>query len=273
MAHATAADEHSDLKQVLLQAHSLLGLAMSLQGIGEPRHLTVRIAPDDPAVLAAAEELTAAAQHELVAVLPQQRMSPACLRVMNNSLNAVVKRGVRVRLLWSPDSVGLTRKSWFADAVTPEVELRVAECATEEIIVVDGNAAIVHGTQPDHNYAIILHQPVIASALQTLLDTIWKTACPAPRRLGRDADLPTARVLRCLASGQTDDTAAREMGISVRTYRRYVARIMQDLGATSRFQAGMIASRLGMLNGLPGVNGTNGMNGLAGLNRLNKAVV
>ncbi|WP_051386142.1 helix-turn-helix transcriptional regulator [Actinokineospora inagensis] len=234
------------LEQVLLQAHSLLELAMSRQEVGEPRHLTVRIAPTDQAVLAAAEELTASARHELIAVLPQRRMSPTCLQVMNGSLNAVVKRGVKVRLLWSPDSVGLTRESWFTDAVTPEVELRVATCSQEEIIIVDGASAIVHGAQPEHNYAIILHQPAIANALQTLLNSIWDTAAPAPRG-GETDEQPTARVLGCLARGQTDESAARELGVSVRTYRRYVARIMQDIGATSRFQAGVLAGQLGLV--------------------------
>ncbi|GAA1344255.1 helix-turn-helix transcriptional regulator [Saccharothrix algeriensis] len=246
MTQTALKDKSYELEQVLLQAHSLLELAMS-QEVGQPRHLTVRIAPTDQAVLAAAEELTASARHELVAVLPQRRMSPACLQVMNGSLNAVVKRGVKVRLLWSPDSVGITREPWFADAVTPEVELRVANCSREEIIIVDGNAAIVHGAQPDHDYAIILHQPAIANALQTLMNSIWDTAIPAPR--GRDGvdEAPTAKVLGCLASGQTDESAARELGVSVRTYRRYVARIMQDIGATSRFQAGVLAGRLGLV--------------------------
>ncbi|GGQ06375.1 helix-turn-helix transcriptional regulator [Streptosporangium pseudovulgare] len=251
MAETPLSSEPSDLAQVLRQAHSLLATAMSRSGVGEPQPLMVRIAPTDRSVLAAAEELTATAQRELVAVLPQQRMSPACLQVMNGSLKAVVRRGVRVRLLWSPDSVGITRKGWFAEAVTPEVELRVAECSREEIIIVDGNAAIVHGSRPDRDYAIILHQPIIAGALQTLLDTIWATASPAPRHLDMDDDRFTSHVLTYLAGGHTDEAAARELGVSVRTYRRYVARIMQDIGATSRFQAGVLAGRLGMLTSPP----------------------
>ncbi len=40
--------------------------------------------------------------------------------------------------------------------------------------------------------------------------------------------------------------AARELSVSVRTYRRYVAEMMSLLGADSRFQAGVRAAELGL---------------------------
>ncbi|GGW13183.1 hypothetical protein GCM10018980_71520 [Streptomyces capoamus] len=55
-------------------------------------------------------------------------------------------------------------------------------------------------------------------------------------------------VLRRLRDGFTDEVAARELGVPVRTYRRYVAEIMTLLGAESRFQAGVYAAALGMLS-------------------------
>ena len=39
------------------------------------------------------------------------------------------------------------------------------------------------------------------------------------------------------------------MQVSLRTYRRYVAEIMRELGANSRFQAGVRAVELGLLSG------------------------
>ncbi|OIJ87887.1 hypothetical protein BIV24_23915 [Streptomyces colonosanans] len=55
-------------------------------------------------------------------------------------------------------------------------------------------------------------------------------------------------VLRALGSGATDETAARELGMSLRTCRRRVAEPLDVLGASSRFQAGVRAGELG-LNG------------------------
>lgn len=41
--------------------------------------------------------------------------------------------------------------------------------------------------------------------------------------------------------GLTDEVAARRLGISLRTARRMMARIMERLGAHSRFEAGLRA--------------------------------
>ncbi|MFD4762809.1 hypothetical protein ACFWOJ_29325 [Streptomyces sp. NPDC058439] len=59
--------------------------------------------------------------------------------------------------------------------------------------------------------------------------------------LGRD-------LLRQLCSGSTDEAAARDLAVSLRTYRRYVADIMRDLDARSRFQVGVRAIEFGLVS-------------------------
>lgn len=54
-------------------------------------------------------------------------------------------------------------------------------------------------------------------------------------------------MLRLLSLGATDEFAAAQLGISVRTVRRMVAQIMNRLGARSRFQAGVKAADRGWL--------------------------
>ncbi len=46
---------------------------------------------------------------------------------------------------------------------------------------------------------------------------------------------------RMLSAGHTDEAASRQLGVSLRTYRRRVAELMAMLDATSRFQAGIRA--------------------------------
>ncbi|WP_144276673.1 response regulator transcription factor [Parenemella sanctibonifatiensis] len=46
-------------------------------------------------------------------------------------------------------------------------------------------------------------------------------------------------VAALLAEGLTDTAAARRLGITDRQFRRHVAQLMDELGATSRFQAGV----------------------------------
>ncbi|MFF3331839.1 hypothetical protein ACFYWX_20100 [Streptomyces sp. NPDC002888] len=56
-------------------------------------------------------------------------------------------------------------------------------------------------------------------------------------------------VLYALGSGMTDVTASRELGMSLRTYRRRVAELLVALGADSRVQAGVRAGELGLTRG------------------------
>jgi ATP/maltotriose-dependent transcriptional regulator MalT len=55
------------------------------------------------------------------------------------------------------------------------------------------------------------------------------------------------RVLALLAGGCTDETAARQVGVSVRHLRRRVARLMNHLQVTSRFSAGVAAAHRGWI--------------------------
>jgi DNA-binding CsgD family transcriptional regulator len=52
------------------------------------------------------------------------------------------------------------------------------------------------------------------------------------------------QVLQLLAQGCTDEAVARSLDVSLRTVRRVTADLMARLGARSRFQAGLKASRI-----------------------------
>lgn len=71
----------------------------------------------------------------------------------------------------------------------------------------------------------------------------WHSVCLGLSQPAADAtaELNDDEVVRALRSGQTDDVAARELGLSVRTYRRRVSELMRTLGARSRFEAGYLA--------------------------------
>jgi DNA-binding CsgD family transcriptional regulator len=95
---------------------------------------------------------------------------------------------------------------------------------------------------------ILVRQPAIVGALTLLFERYWEQATPLP-----DLDSRTPRVdirgslLRQLAAGAKDEQIARTLGLSLRTVRRRVADLMIELGADTRFQAGVEAVRRGWL--------------------------
>jgi DNA-binding MarR family transcriptional regulator/DNA-binding CsgD family transcriptional regulator len=64
---------------------------------------------------------------------------------------------------------------------------------------------------------------------------------------GHGLDAETRELLSLLAAGLTDTAIARAQGWSARTTQRRVQRLMSSLGATTRFQASLEASRRGWL--------------------------
>jgi DNA-binding NarL/FixJ family response regulator len=91
--------------------------------------------------------------------------------------------------------------------------------------------------------------PALVGAVYALFEAAWETATDLKAFLRGEQphlDAESRRVLRALGSGATDETAARELGMSLRTYRRRVAELLDALDAGSRFQAGVRAGELGL---------------------------
>jgi DNA-binding NarL/FixJ family response regulator len=92
----------------------------------------------------------------------------------------------------------------------------------------------------------------VVDTMTWLFHQAWQHADPLGEQ-GPDADDdgPWAeverRLLRLLADGETDESAARQLALSVRSERRIIASLMDRLGAVSRFQAGHRASLRGWL--------------------------
>lgn len=104
-----------------------------------------------------------------------------------------------------------------------------------------------HGDR--HRTYTMSAEPALVSGAYALFEAAWETATDLaaffdPDRPRIDAQART--VLHALGSGMTDMTAARELGMSLRTYRRRVAELLAALGADSRFQAGVRAGELGL---------------------------
>jgi DNA-binding NarL/FixJ family response regulator len=55
------------------------------------------------------------------------------------------------------------------------------------------------------------------------------------------------RVLALMAEGLTDDSIARALGVSRRTVQTEVTALADELGARTRFQIALLASRRGLI--------------------------
>ncbi|MEU9113888.1 DNA-binding response regulator [Streptomyces sp. NPDC048483] len=129
------------------------------------------------------------------------------------------------------------------------VQVRIARIPMLSAVVVDGTTALACAESAAGRRASVIRAPAVIRTLQTFFDDVWHHAVVAAERISfgdRARTEITRQVLEKLRAGVTDEVAARDLAVSVRTYRRYVAEIMTLLGASSRFQAGVRAAELGL---------------------------
>lgn len=108
--------------------------------------------------------------------------------------------------------------------------------------------------------AYVIHHSSLLVALAALFEAEWERAVPLSEiladrtdadRAGNQArdkpDEDTRSLLTLLAAGLSDAAIARSLEWSERTTQRRIQRLMRTLGANTRFQASVLATRRGWL--------------------------
>jgi DNA-binding CsgD family transcriptional regulator len=96
--------------------------------------------------------------------------------------------------------------------------------------------------------SLVVHASGLLAAFSGLFDTLWtlgvpvSAAAPAVQLSEKDRTIITL-----MAAGLTDEAIARRLGLSRRTVVRRIAVLLDRLGATTRFQAGVQAAHRGWL--------------------------
>ncbi|MEV4227356.1 DNA-binding response regulator [Streptomyces bobili] len=159
-------------------------------------------------------------------------------------------QGHQVRKLLSPAALADEQsRAHLRELVDQGALVRIASAALpHETIVIDRRLAILAGLNgPGGREYTLTTAPTLVGGVCALFDAAWDAATDLKAFLrGEQPQLDTVSrtVLRALGSGATDEKAARELGMSLRTYRRRVAELLTTLDADSRFQAGFRAGEL-----------------------------
>lgn len=177
------------------------------------------------------------------------------LRTVARTATQLKTYGVSATVICSSQTVRRNIE-WAANLKKAGASVRCTACdeETRDMAVMDQTTAIVRpaGVEGRENSRILVIQnPAVAGVLHNLLHESASREAeprePLPPTANSARQRQFHRILELMAEGCKDDVAARKAGISLRTYRRYVAEIMRKLGAESRFQAGSIAAQKGLL--------------------------
>lgn len=135
---------------------------------------------------------------------------------------------------------------------TSGIDVRLTPHLAFSVLAVDRTAAVIDISHLDSGGgSLFVQQRQLASALMDMCVGLFALSTPMPRT-PRGTSIPRlterdGQIMALLAAGASDLTMARQLTISQRTVERRVRAIMTELGATTRFQAGAIAGRRGLI--------------------------
>jgi DNA-binding CsgD family transcriptional regulator len=181
-------------------------------------------------------------------------MPPMPVLTLSLQLDAeMIGRGVRVRAMY-PQSLLQTPKyvRYLADLAELGAEVRLIDHAPFDLLIQDRQTACLPGDpdDPGKSSMILVHSAALVQSIASIYDDYWLRALPfeaatsgaaGPSGADGETELTSQErvVIRLMAGGLSDDQIARKMGVHRRTVQRAVAKLMQRLQASSRFEAGL----------------------------------
>ncbi|TFE52290.1 hypothetical protein E3E14_11965 [Streptomyces sp. ICN441] len=208
-----------------------------------------------------ADDLLASAEREVVVLdrppYVRDRRGYGTFRLPGAGVEGLLDRGVTVRTVLDRDGLAAPERIRTLNALVERgLRARVAPAVPTRLIAVDRRTALLPpGDAADPKAsALLVGDALLRHALVPLFETVWDRAAP----VGGPPEPPTAggalppeqrELLALLAAGLKDEAIARRLGVHVHTARRRISRLLESLGAETRFQAGARATLRGWLDG------------------------
>ncbi|MFI0942804.1 LuxR C-terminal-related transcriptional regulator [Streptomyces sp. NPDC021020] len=183
-------------------------------------------------------------------------LPPAEVLARSLELDAeLVARGLDVRAVYGRAvAAAPSARKYLEHLAALGVEVRLADRVPFDLLLFDGTTAVMP-SRPERplDPMLVLHGSELMGTYIAMYLDVWARSAPFSGRSGGEeggAALLSERegdVLRLLAEGLTDEQIGKRLGISARTVRRIATTVMEQLGAASRFQAGVLAAGLGLV--------------------------
>lgn len=213
------------------------------------------IITDVSRIQAMLDHLSQNCKSELLTVQPGGARPADLLDQARESALSTLARGVQIRTIYQHTARNdLPTRSYVRDVTRHGAEIRTADEVIDRLIIYDREVAFL----PERSSvdcapgAAIVREPTLVAFLCSVFEYLWDGASAyvvETQRSTASSDELRWSIIRLMAKGYKDEMVARRLGMSVRTCRRHIADITEELEATSRFQAGYNAARQEMLSG------------------------
>ncbi|MEV8362512.1 helix-turn-helix transcriptional regulator [Streptomyces niveus] len=240
-------------ERVRLTASLVDSLAPLSAVVAEDPNLSITTLDGHVLIDAKVGEAARAATREILTIQPGfSRERKLMMAGLSRSL-AAIERGARLRHLYQhPARYSPHIKEYLEQVPADRLEVRTVEQTVERLIIVDRTVAFIPASANRHT-ALEIRHPALITYLVQVYEVLWSQATPMTERppiLSPDAAVTSVQrgIARLLAEGITDESVARRMGISVRTCRAHIAKLMQALDASSRTHLGVLLIQSGLVD-------------------------
>ncbi|WP_406510361.1 helix-turn-helix domain-containing protein [Streptomyces sp. NBC_00212] len=225
----------------------------------DPARLT-EVVRGGTAQYARVQDLLAGTERELLTLVGPPFLDPA-----DDSLapmQRLLERGVECRAVHAAEVLAADG-GWRQAQRLAELgeRIRVLPSVPVKLVIADRRRALLPlSTHADRmmDSAVLVRHSALTDALVALFEQLWERGIPlgaldgarigaGPVAASAQTPTPDDALLALLAAGLKDEAIARQLHISERSLRRRMSVLMGRLAATSRFQAGIQATRRGWL--------------------------
>ncbi|MEJ3743860.1 LuxR C-terminal-related transcriptional regulator [Actinomycetes bacterium KLBMP 9797] len=220
----------------------------TVSGLGLPalENIAVRRWPTRAITRRRVAELVAAERYEHLTINTEPVIDAESTAAALPLDRSILARGIRLRMLGLPPSDG---DRWYGVALGgTEGMYRERQALPLKLLLFDRRVALFPADPLDLEKGYVeVRDPTVAQALGAMFDRLWAEARDPCLQGVRPIEL-TARELalvRLLAMGHTDQSAAVELKVSVRTVAYTMRNLMDRLGVDNRFQLALLLGATG----------------------------
>jgi len=164
------------------------------------------------------------------------------------------RRGIVTRAVYQHSSLrDRASRAYVMELAENGARIRFTPTVPGRCLVIDRSIALLPTPTEDPGRLglAVVREPNVVSWVIATFEQMWAESAPLEDVIHKqqhdetELDETRAAILRLMAEGEKDEAISRRLSISVRTCRRHIADYMAQVGAGSRFQAGVIAARAG----------------------------
>lgn len=247
-------DIHEQVRRSAALVETLAPLAAIAS---EDPNLSITVLEGKGLIDSALQESAAVADTEVLTAQPGGHRSPEQIQQgLTNGLSAV-GRGARLRHIYQhPARYSSPVRNYLERMPPGRVQVRTMEQTIDRLIIFDHSVAFIPAAA-DRGVALQIRHPALVRYLVQVYEVLWAQAIPITEQLqtaapGAPVTAVQLSIAKLLVEGHHDEAVARKLGVSVRTCRTHIAKLMQTLDATSRTHLGALLVRSGIAASRPG---------------------